>query len=434
MDSELAAVQRRTLRVLTAGQIVGAAALAAAVTVGAFVIQEILDDETGWAGIATAMVTTGTAFMSQVLSRLMQKRGRRAGLQTGYMLAAVGGIVAAVGVERYSLPIFLIGLFLFGNGQASNLLARYAATDLALPHERGRSMSRVVFASTFGAVFGPLLIEPAEAAGEHWFGLEKYTGPWLFGGVLFAAAALNTAVRLRPDPLLIARGEVAAADRPQVVRVGAAIRGAWGRPDARLAVLAMVISQVTMVAVMAMTPLHLRLHGHETVSAYVVSLHIAGMFAFSPFVGRFSDRYGRIPTILTGSVLLVVAALVAAVSGDVEQLLFPSLWLLGLGWNFGLIGGSSFLVDSTPPAERISVQGAADLVMSFCGGLAGFGSGFVRKAIGFHLLAAGAMVAAGVLVVLAYTAFLGRAGGVSPLGTLDATPTPAADVEAGTAS
>jgi MFS family permease len=432
MDAERAAVQRRTLRVLTLGQIVGSAALAAAVTVGAFVIQEILDDETGWAGIATATVTTGTAVMSQVLSRMMIRRGRRVGLQTGYTLAALGGVVAAVGAERYSLPIFLVGLFLFGNGQASNLLARYAATDLALPNERSRSMSRIVFASTFGAVFGPLLIDPAEAAGEHWFGLEKYTGPWLFGAVGFAVAALNTAWRLRPDPLLVSRAGAPVDESRTPVRLVATIRGIMRRPSTRLALLAMVISQITMVAVMAMTPLHLRLHGHETVSAFVVSLHIAGMFAFSPLVGRFSDRHGRLPTILTGAVLLVAATFLASVSGDVEQLLFPSLWLLGLGWNFGLIGGSSYLIDGTPPAERIPVQGTADLLMSFCGGLAGFSSGFVRKAIGFHLLAAGAMLAAGVLLALAYTAYARRPGGrISTTLPFDGA---AADLEAGAAS
>ena len=130
---ERATIQRRTLRVLTTGQVVGAAALAAAVTVGAFVVQDILGDETAWAGIATATVTTGTAFMSQVLSRRMQRHGRRSGLQLGYTLAALGCVVAAVGVERSSLPVFLVGLFAFGNGQAANLLARYAATDLAEP-------------------------------------------------------------------------------------------------------------------------------------------------------------------------------------------------------------------------------------------------------------------------------------------------------------
>ena len=124
--------------------------------------------------------------MAQALSRLMLRRGRRPGLQLGYAIAAVGGLIAALGAERGELAVFVVGLFLFGGGQASNLLARYAATDLAEPAHRGRAMSQVVFASTFGAVFGPLLIAPAQHAGEAWFGFDRYTGPWLFGGLCFA--------------------------------------------------------------------------------------------------------------------------------------------------------------------------------------------------------------------------------------------------------
>ena len=104
--------------------------------------------------------------------------------------------------------------------------------------------------------------------------------------------------------------------------------------------------------------------------------------------------------------MLVVSSLTAALSGDVEQLLFPSLWLLGLGWNFGLIGGSTLLIDSVPATERVAVQGVADLMMSFCGGLTGFASGFIRRAVGFHILASLATIAAGVLLTAAHTAKL----------------------------
>lgn len=397
-----AALQRRTLRVLTSGQVVGAAALASAVTVGGFVVQDILGQTTPWAGLGTAMVTTGTAIMSQRLSRLMRRQGRRPGLQLGYGLAALGGLVAAVGAERRSLPVFLVGLFLFGNGQAANLLARYAASDLASSEERGRAMSRIVFASTFGAVLGPLVIGPAQHAGQDWFGLAKYTGPWILSAVLYSAALVNIAFRLRPDPLVAAGGIAGPddVDRPRV-RLADTLRVIGRSPDARVALTAMVISHVTMIAVMAMTPVHLKLHGHEGVSQYVVSTHIAGMYAFSPLVGRYCDRRGRLPAILIGSVILMSATILAAASGDVELLLFPSLWALGLGWNFGLIGGSSLLVDSVRVEDRVSVQGAADLVMSLGGGLAGFSSGFIRSAVGYHMLANFATIVAGVLLVVA---------------------------------
>jgi MFS family permease len=391
-----AAAQRRVLRVLIGGQIVGAAALGSAVTIGAFVVQDILGNDTPLGGIATATVTMGTAFMSQVLARLMIRRGRRGGLQTGYLLAALGGVIAMIGVERGSLWWFLSGLFLFGNGQAANLLARYAATDLAEPSERSSAMSYVVFASTFGAVFGPLLIRPFQWMGETWFGLARYSGPWLASSMFLSLAALNTVVRLRPDPLVLSGGMLTPPERMGFL---SAFRIITSTGTGRLALTAMVVSQATMVAVMTMTPVHLRLHGHENVSPFVVSLHIAGMFAFSPLVGKYADRHGRVNAIVIAAVLLVTASAMSALSGEGDIMLFPSLWLLGIGWNFGLIGGSSLLVESLHESVRVRVQGTADLLMSFCGGLAGFSSGFVRRAIGFHLLSAGSLVLAGVLLV-----------------------------------
>ena len=401
-DIDRVALQKKTLRILTAGQIIGAAALASAVTVGAYVVQTILGDSTPWGGIATATVTTGTAVMAQVLSRLMMRRGRRPGLQLGYALATCGALIAAVGAEKSILWVFLVGLFLFGNGQASNLLARYAATDLADPEHRGRAMSRIVFASTFGAVFGPLLISPAEIAGENWFGWHKYTGPWVFSAVVLSLAFVNTAWRLRPDPLVVAGG-VSPRSESKLPSISEALSIVVATSRGRLALASMVISQVTMVAVMTMTPVHMKLHGHEVLSQYVVSLHIAGMYAFSPLVGRFTDRRGTVYSVLAGSALLVGSTVLAALSGEAALALFPALWLLGVGWNFGLIGGSAMLLESVPADKRVTVQGSADLMMSFCGGLAGLSSGFIRKAVGYHMLSVSATVAAGLLLVYAWS-------------------------------
>ena len=404
--NDLVAIQKRTLGVLMAGQVVASAALASAVTVGAYVVQGILGQDTPWGGIATATVTTGSAFMSQLLARIMSKSGRRVGLQTGYSLAIVGGLIAGLGVQRSSLTIFLLGLFLYGNGQASNLLARYAATDLALPQERAQAMSKILFASTFGAVLGPVLVVPAQWAGQEWFGWQKYTGPWVFAAIFFIGALVNIYVRLRPDPLELSGGlRSQAAVGVTTPRLTEALRLICSTRSGRVALMAMGVSQVTMVAVMTMTPVHLKAHGHESISSYVISLHIAGMYAFSPLVGRFSDARGRLPTILVGGILLVCATILAAIAGEAAVVLFPALWLLGIGWSFALIGGSSLLVDSVPTESRVTVQGSADVMMSLCGGIAGFSSGFIRKAIGFHMLSSIAMLLAGALIAVAYSSY-----------------------------
>lgn len=404
ISSELDRVelQKRTLRVLVSGQVVAAAALSAAVTVGAFVIQDILGQDTPWGGMSSATFTMGSAFMSQVLARKMSRKGRRVGLQYGYSLAIIGGIIAGFGVNRNSLMFFILGLFLYGSGQASNLLSRYAAMDLAAPEQRSQAMSYILFGSTFGAVFGPVLIQPAEKVGEDIFGWSTYTGPWIASACFFAFALLNVAIRLRPDPLEVSGGLISQQGVGVVTpNLGVAFRTIFGIKNARVALTAMVISQVTMVAVMTMTPVHLKLHGHEDVSPYVISLHIAGMYAFSPLVGKFADRRGKLLSISVGGVLLLAATVMAALAGEAATLLWPSLWLLGLGWSFGLIGGSSLLVESVPEKTRVTVQGAADLTMSFCGGLAGFSSGFIRKAFGFHMLSNLGTVLALILVVVA---------------------------------
>ncbi|MFA5774970.1 MAG: MFS transporter [Ilumatobacteraceae bacterium] len=394
---------------LVAGQISGAMALAAAVTVGAFVIQDMLGQDTPWGGVASATVTMGTAFMSQVLARVMTRKGRRGGLQLGYLMAVGGGVIAGVGVELNSLWLFLVGLFLFGNGQAANLLSRYAATDLALPTERSGAMSRILFASTFGAVFGPLLIRPAEQFGQDWFHWQKYTGPWIFAAVFLFLALVNITVRMRTDPLE-ASGGLSRQAAVGVVRpsLGAVIRVVTRSSDSRLALTAMVISQMTMVAVMTMTPVHLKAHGHETVSPLIISLHIAGMYAFSPLIGRFCDSRGRLPTITLGSILLIAATLMAALAGDEPALLFPSLWLLGAGWSCGIIGGSSLLIDSVTGGLRVQVQGTADLLMAFFGGLAGFASGFVRRAVGFTMLANVASLLVAILLIAVVSRRIGE--------------------------
>jgi MFS family permease len=330
----------------------------------------------------------------------MIRKGRRPGLRNGYALGTIGAILAAVGAEQYNLFIFLVGLFLFGNGQAANLLARYTATDLAVPEERGRAMSRIVFASTFGAVFAPLLIGPAEAAGQEWFGLHKYTGPWLLSACVLFLAFCNISLQLRPDPLVVAGGIRERSDA-KLPSISEAIGVILSTQRGRLALSSMVISQVAMVAVMTMTPVHMKLHGHESVSQYVVSLHIAGMYAFSPFVGKYADRKGTVDAVILGAFLLVASGVLSAVSGESWPVLFPALWLLGIGWNFGLIGGSSMLIESVPADKRVTVQGSADLMMSFCGGMAGLSSGFIRRAVGYHLLAVFALLLCGLLLAFA---------------------------------
>ncbi len=397
---ERAVLQRRTLRVLVMGQVVGAAALGAAITVGGFVVEDIVGVGTPWVGISTAAVTAGSGAMAQILSRVMRRYGRRAGMQLGYGLAVVGGLIACLGVQLAVLAVFLPGLLLYGAGSATNLLARYAATDLAEPERRGRAMGRILFASTFGAVFGPTLVVPAEHLGMAWFGLDHYAGPWLFSSFFFLCAAVNVAIRLRPDPLLVSVAEHGTTTQEPAIRLRDSVRAIAAAPAARLALLAMITAQAVMVGVMAMSPIDMKAHDHEAVSSLVVSVHIAGMFAFSPLVGRYADRRGRLAALRAGSLVLLAACALSAFSSDRVPLMFAAMFALGLGWTLALIGGSSLLIEHVPWEYRVPVQGSADLITAVSGGLASIVCGFVMDWAGFAALTLGAaMLTLPVLVV-----------------------------------
>ncbi|MBB2946911.1 MFS family permease [Actinoplanes lutulentus] len=416
-----AELQKRALRVLAAGQVVGAAALGSAITVGIYVVEDIVGVDTPWLGLAGACVTAGAAIMAQLLSRVMRRRGRRAGMQLGYGLAALGSLLAFAGVETGLLPIFLVGLVLFGAGTATNLLARYAATDLAAPGHRSTAMGRILFASTFGAIAGPLLIIPAEQAGESWFGLAKYSGPWLLSALLFTATMINVAVRLRPDPLLILQvvmgktsatagatsattgatsattGKAGAAtenagaatgttsvDRPVSLPVAlAAIRN---DPTARLGLIAMVLTQLVMIGLMAMAPVVMKHQGHETLGPFVLSIHLVGMYAFSPLAGRYADRFGPRAALRAGVWVMIGSSVLSLVAGHSVLIMFLSMGALGIGSTMGLIAGSSLLSDNVPADVRVQVQGTADLLTAASGGIAGLAAGVILTTIGFGLL------------------------------------------------
>ena len=228
----------------------------------------------------------------------------------------------------------------------------------------------------------------------------------MFAGALFLLAAFVVWKRLRPDPLDVIGGINPDAERVhpfrQVLSSASVIAAS---PGARLGLAAMAISQAAMVGVMTMTPPHMKDHDHADLSAFVIALHIVGMFGLAPFVGRFVDRIGRVRAIQIGAVVLGVGTMSTVLAGYVPVLMFAGLFLLGLGWNVGLIGGSTLLTSSVPAESRVEVQGTSDLTMSLSGAAAALASGFVKDSFGFHLLANAAAAMAAVLLIFAwYTA------------------------------
>lgn len=399
-----AELQRRTLRSLRIAQVPGQAAVAGMVAVVSLLASDLLGSDR-LAGMGSASFTVGAAFTAIPLAAFMRRRGRRIGLTRALLIGAVGASIAATGGQLRWFPLFLVGMVAFGAGQAATLQQRYVAADLADPGKEGTSIAAIVWVGTLGAALGPMLT-PFEKAVAGRVGLDELVGPFMFAAAFFLVAAVVVWIRLRPDPLEVIGGIDPHAERTRlltVVRSSASV--IWASPGARLGLAAMAASQAAMVGVMTMTPPHMKDHGHADLSAFVIALHIVGMYGLAPFVGRFVDRVGAVRAIQFGAAILGVGTVTTVFAGYVPVMMFVGLFFLGLGWNFGLIGGTTILTASVPETSRVEVQGTGDLTLSLCGAAAALSSGFVKDSFGFHILADGATALAAALLVLAwYTA------------------------------
>ncbi|WP_427869120.1 MFS transporter [Leucobacter luti] len=396
------ALQRKTLWVLATATVLGGLGVGASLSVGALLLAEVSGND-AISGLASAVFNAGAAVAGIPLARLAAKRGRRSALVTGSVVAMLGALIAIYSTVLGWWWLLAIGLGMLGVASAVQLLSRFTATDLAVPEKRARDLSLVVWAITVGAVVGPNLVGPGAVVGNA-IGVTPLAGVFVFA--LFAqvlAAAVNL-FGLRPDPLLTARKIAAAArDRAEAPTTGelAAVGARQLTGDRRARILTIVviaIAQAIMVGLMAMTPLHLMHHeGTPEIVGVTLSLHIAGMYALSPVFGSLASRFGRIPIVVVGLLVLLASIVLAFVAGPSHLLIQVALTLLGLGWSAVTVAGAALLTELTPEAERPRWQGRSDATMSAAGAIAGALSGVIF-AIGdfsFLALACGALLALG---------------------------------------
>jgi MFS family permease len=369
-------ISRRIATTLFATQGLTRAAFIATGTVSALVSAQLTGNVTG-AGVPAAVLQLSAAFAALAVAALTERTGRRRGLALGLGVGVPGAALAAGAVVAGSLLLFLAGLALMGVASASRGLGRFAVAEVHPPERRGRAISNVVIAGAIGSVAGPLLVGPS----GQWAlraGVNELTGPFLAATIVLAVASLVIFVWLRPDPRDVGRKMAQKHPEPTMHQGSArSIYQILRTPAALLAVSAMALGQMVMVMLMVITSLYMRIHQHSlTDISLVISAHTAGMFAFSFLSGRLTDRWGRGPVILTGAGLLVLACLLAPLSPEVLPLA-ASLFLLGLGWNFCYVGGSTLLSDQLSHAERAKTQGANEWLLGLGTAAASLGSGLV---------------------------------------------------------
>lgn len=395
--AEIARVQRRTVRVLAAGQVLGGIAFGATVSLGALLAADLSGQE-ALSGLATASVTLGASLCAIPLARLAARRGRRVALTLGNLFALVGIAVVITAVSLRLFPLLIVGVILIGAGNAGNLQSRFAATDLADTGRRGRDLGTVVWATTVGAVAGPLLLTPGEAVGEL-LGMPPLTGSYAFSIVAQIAAFVLYLTALRPDPLLTAQrlAQSGEARREHIVETDRPVA-------ARYAIFAVAGSHVVMASVMAMTPIHLAHLAPDHVTLVVgttMALHVFGMYGLSPVFGVLADRVGRIATIMLGQALLAASLVLAAVAPDAQVAVVVALFLLGAGWSAATVAGAALLTESTLTALRPRRQGISDTVMTFSAAVGAVLAGLVLAWIGYGGLALVALVIVVAVTVLA---------------------------------
>ena len=381
--------------VLFANQSLASAGFIAAATLNS-IVGAALANHAGWAGVPTAIYLLAGALAAFGWGYLFDSMGRRNGMVTGLLLGALGSGIAFYAVAVHSFLFFLGGMVLMGIANAAVQLGRFAAAEVNKPEHRGRAISNVVIGGTVGSVVGPFVAGPAGTFFKPIAG-DELAGAYAISLILFCIGAVVVFIGLRPDPRDL--GREVAEQFPEVDTNQGQARSffmIFSQPAALVALVSMLLGQMVMVLVMVITSLYMKDHQHMLgdISA-VLSAHTFGMFAFSILSGRLADRLGRGPVILFGSFTLVLACVAATLSPDVLPLGI-ALFLLGLGWNFCYVGGSTLLADQLSPVERARTQGFNDLLVGLASAAGSLSSGFIFSALGYNAMA---LIAAAVAIV-----------------------------------
>jgi len=343
------------------------------------------------AGIPASITTLSIAVASLPIGLIMGKFGRRAGLTLSYGVSVLGAILGIFAIIQGWFWLLVVSSATIGLGRAGGNQSRFVAGDLFPENERARMIGLIVFAGTMGAIFGPMMVVPGTWLSDQ-IGIDSNTGPWVIATIFYTLATIITFILLRPEPMQIAKTLETDDHKPKKTKndeddTGRPTRELLKLPRVQLAVISMLISQVVMVMLMVMTPLHMAHHGHSNGNvSIVITAHTLGMFGFSWLTGYLIDRFGRVMMMIVAAITLIAAAIIAPL-GTSMPFLVTGLFLLGLGWNFGYVAGSSLLSDALEGAEQTRMQGTNDMLVAGAAAIGSFSSGPLFESSGFVTIA-----------------------------------------------
>lgn len=366
--------QRRTVEVLFSASGLFSASMIAAFTLSSIIAADLSGNDIV-AGLPNTIGLVGRAAFALPFGYLMDRIGRRLSLSLGYAIAVLGSIVSVWAVSGLNFAVFLIGALLIGMSRAAGDQSRYVGAEVFHFSRRAKVIGIIVSAGTVGAILGPLLV-PLSAAWMNYFGFSERAGPFAASAILMLFATLIIFLFLKPDPQQLGQeiaDEEASLDPQNIENVagdGRPLREIFAAPMVQLAVLSMVLSYFVMAMLMVITPLHMDRHDHSTTAiSGVITAHTLGMFGLSWFTGWLIDRFGRIQMIVAGTAILALSCILAPLSLRLP-ILGLALFLLGLGWNFCYVAGSTLLSDALAQQERGRAQGASEMMVALGTGAA----------------------------------------------------------------
>lgn len=321
------------------------------------------------ATLPVALITVVTAVTTIPASILMARIGRRAGFQIGAFAGAAGAGLAAWGIVRNDFALFCFGNALMGVFQASAMYYRFAAADLAAPAFRSKAVSWVLAGGVAAALIGPEIAARTRGLAP----AAEYMGAYLAAALLALLSIVVLAALRAPPPAVAANDDARGRSLLTIMR----------QPVFLVAALNAAVAYMVMSFVMTASPLAVVAAGHGVdAAAGVTRWHLVGMFAPSFITGGLIARFGVLRILVAGAVLLV-ASLTIALSGSALPAFHASLLLLGIGWNFLFIGGTTLLTEAYAPAERARTQAANEFLVFGTTALATLAAGVVQTGHGW---------------------------------------------------
>jgi predicted MFS family arabinose efflux permease len=358
--------EKRNVFLLVGTQALFQTSLVLLLTASGLVGQNLATNKT-LATLPIAMMILATALTLIPASLFMQRKGRKAGFLVGTAIGALAGLLAALGIWRSSFELFVIGNMLIGVYQAFAQYYRFAAADAASPDFKSRAISWVVAGGVVAAIAGPNIARYTQDVGPAPFVVAFLI---LF---LLSTIAFFLVTRLELPPPTAA--ETSGPSRP--------LAEIMAQPVFLTALTGSVVGFAMMLMVMSATPLAMQLCGHSVgAAASVIQWHVLGMFVPSFFTGNLIRRFGVL-NIMGAGIILMAAQILFSLSG-IDLFHFTSgLVLLGIGWNFLFVGGTTLLTEAYRPSEKAKTQAAHDFLMFVAVTLSSFASGSLLNSYGW---------------------------------------------------